>query len=124
MYPEVTYGDKSAVDMPNEHVLTSIVVALFRDLWIRRKIMRALLAVALILIGSPAFAGDYVRGYYRNDGTYVEPHYRSNPDNSRLNNYSTQGNYNPYNGRQGTVDPYAQQPSSAYGVNRINRYRN
>ncbi len=28
-----------------------------------------------------------VRGYYRKDGTYVRPHYRSKPDNDKSNNY-------------------------------------
>lgn len=30
----------------------------------------------------------YVNGYYRKDGTYVSPYYRSAPDSSILNNYS------------------------------------
>jgi hypothetical protein len=29
-------------------------------------------------------------------------------DNNRLNNYSTQGNVNPYTGQMGTVNPYSQ----------------
>jgi hypothetical protein len=36
----------------------------------------------------------------------VQPHYRSSPDGSRLNNWSTRGNVNPYTGKPGTVDPY------------------
>jgi hypothetical protein len=38
----------------------------------------------------------WVRGYYRPDGTYVQPHYRSNPDGKPYNNYSFPGNVNPY----------------------------
>ena len=69
--------------------------------------MRKTLLIIAALVTAPAFAGDnYVRPHVRNDGTYVEGHYRSNPDSSRLNNYSTQGNYNPYNGQQGTQSPY------------------
>ena len=52
------------------------------------------------------FADVFVNGYYRNDGTYVQPHYRSNPDGNILNNWSTQGNVNPYTGKTGTVNPY------------------
>jgi hypothetical protein len=37
-----------------------------------------------------------VRGYYRKDGTYVRPHYRSKPDGIKSNNYSYPGNRNPY----------------------------
>jgi len=54
-----------------------------------------------------AFAADvHVRGYYRNDGTYVRPHMRSSPDGNVFNNWSTKGNVNPYTGKTGTKDPY------------------
>lgn len=29
----------------------------------------------------------YVRGYYRSDGTYVKPHYRSAPNNDKSDNF-------------------------------------
>lgn len=38
----------------------------------------------------------YVEGYYKNDGTYVQPHYRSAPNNNPYDNYSSQENINPY----------------------------
>tara|TARA_B100000941_G_C28021193_1_gene310121 strand:+ start:158 stop:400 length:243 start_codon:yes stop_codon:yes gene_type:complete len=44
-----------------------------------------------------------VNGYYRKDGSYVKPYYRTKPNNTMRDNYSTQGNINPYNGKQGTV---------------------
>jgi len=44
----------------------------------------------------------YVQGYYRSNGTYVQPHYRSNPDGYFYNNWSTYPNINPYTGRMGT----------------------
>lgn len=65
--------------------------------------------VAMLIIGAvavPASAQVGVRGHFRSDGTYVQPHVRSAPNNSRTDNWSSQGNYNPYTGRQGTVDPY------------------
>ena len=40
-----------------------------------------------------------VSGYYKKNGTYVEPYYRSSPDNSPYNNYSYPGNINPYTGK-------------------------
>lgn len=43
-----------------------------------------------------------VRGYFRSNGTYVQPHYRSAPDGSFYNNWSTYGNVNPYTGEVGT----------------------
>ena len=77
---------------------------------------RILIAAAAMAATATAVSagGNYVQGYNRKDGTYVQPHYRSNPDGNRLNNYSTEGNYNPYTGRQGTVDPYA--TNNSYGV--------
>lgn len=56
-----------------------------------------------------------VKGHYRSDGTYVQPHYRSNANSTKLDNYSTEGNYNPYNGKSGTVDPYKPTQSNPYG---------
>jgi len=44
----------------------------------------------------------YVEGYYRKNGTYVEPHYRSSPDKNPYNNYSYPGNVNPYTGKVAT----------------------
>ncbi|TWU43694.1 hypothetical protein Poly51_62160 [Rubripirellula tenax] len=42
----------------------------------------------------------YVPGYWRN-GTYVKAHYRSVPDSTKSNNWSTQGNVNPVTGKKG-----------------------
>ena len=47
-----------------------------------------------------------VRGYYRKNGTYVKPHYRTVPDGNPYNNYSFPGNYNPNKGTFTTGDPY------------------
>lgn len=57
-----------------------------------------------------------VRGYTRSDGTYVAPHMQTNADSTKLDNYSTRGNTNPYTGREGTVNPYAQTQSNPYGT--------
>lgn len=69
--------------------------------------MRLNILTALIgLFASTTFAADWVNGYTRSNGTYVQGHYRSSPDNTRWNNYSTQGNVNPYTGQSGHVNPY------------------
>lgn len=67
---------------------------------------RALICVfALTAISLSAAAKDTaVRGHFRKDGTYVQPYHRSSPNSTRLDNYSTQGNINPYSGKQG-VEP-------------------
>jgi len=73
------------------------------------------LAIAISLLLGPitqiASAQVHVNGYTRRDGTYVAPHWRSAPDSTPTNNYSTQGNYNPYTGQAGTVNPYSQNNS-------------
>ena len=51
-------------------------------------------------------SSNYVNGYYKKNGTYIQGHYRSNPNSSKYDNYSTKGNYNPYTGKKGTKDPY------------------
>jgi len=71
-----------------------------------------LLTVACVLVtigGQEARAQVNVHGYTRSDGTYVAPHYRSNPDGNFYNNWSTFPNVNPYTGRVGTrvTPPYS-----------------
>lgn len=56
-----------------------------------------LLCIFTSVFITSAFADTYVRGYHRKDGTYVEPHYRTNPDSRKDNNYSN-GAYNPHKG--------------------------
>jgi len=65
-----------------------------------------LLCIAVCANILPAVADEYVNGYFRKDGTYVAPHYRTDPNNNAFDNYSTKGNVNPYTGQLGTVDPY------------------
>ncbi len=64
-------------------------------------------ALGLLIAATTAFADVYVRGYYRWDGTYVQPHYRSSPNSTPLDNWSTRGNINPYTGKRGTRNPYS-----------------
>lgn len=62
----------------------------------------------LVAITSPAFARkstSHVRGHFTKKGTYVQPYYKTAPDQSTYNNWSTQGNMNPYTGKVGTVNP-------------------
>nr|WP_293839864.1 hypothetical protein [uncultured Arsenicibacter sp.] len=50
----------------------------------------------------PAPAARYQEGYYRSNGTYVQPHMKTESNNTNWDNYSTQGNTNPYTSQQGT----------------------
>ena len=70
--------------------------------------MKTLLtAVILMTALVPAANADtYVNGYTTKNGTYVAPHIRSSPNGNPYDNYSTQGNVNPYTGQKGYVNPY------------------
>lgn len=81
-----------------------------------RKLVLAL--VVLTALATTALAQVHVQGYTRRDGTYVQPHYRSSPDSTPYNNWSTRGNVNPYTGHRGTVTappaPYTPLPAYPY----------
>lgn len=66
--------------------------------------MRVIALAVLASLGGvhTAWADDvFVNGYTRSDGAYVAPHHRTAPDEFRSNNYSYQGNQNPYTGSVG-----------------------
>ena len=62
-----------------------------------------LLTITLALTSLPASAsGSHSRkAHIRRDGVLVAPSRATNPDRSRINNYSHQGNINPYSGKRG-----------------------
>ena len=45
----------------------------------------------------------HVRGYLRSDGSFVTPHFRTAPNDTRTDNWSTLGNVNPHTGAPGTI---------------------
>ena len=63
--------------------------------------MKTLTILVLLLASTYSLADVKVSGYYRSNGTYVQPHYRSDPDGLKNNNWSTIGNTNPYTGKKG-----------------------
>ncbi len=65
-------------------------------------VKRMLVVLALFLISPLVTADTWVNGYVRRDGTYVQGHYRQEQNSTNLDNYSTQGNANPYSGEAGT----------------------
>lgn len=71
--------------------------------------------IAACTMVAAATAQTYVKPHTRKDGTYVEGHVRSAPNNTNLDNYGTKGNYNPYTGKAGTAEPnYAPPPMPSY----------
>lgn len=80
------------------------------------------LLISTVVVASPAQAQVYVDGYYRSNGTYVQPHCRSNPNGQSLDNWSTRGNINPYTGSRGTRDSYSGESSPSYSSPSSQRY--
>ncbi|WP_052332482.1 hypothetical protein [Bacteroides neonati] len=64
--------------------------------------MKIALLFLLTLVSVFSIAQVRVKGYYKKNGTYVQPHVRSSPDGSVSNNWSTKGNINHYTGKEGT----------------------
>lgn len=60
------------------------------------------LFIFIIFYCSVAFAVVHVKGYTKKNGTYVAPHYRSSPNKTTRDNWSTKGNVNPYTGKKGS----------------------
>ncbi len=73
---------------------------------------KLIFASALVLLAaSLSFAGvanaaNRVKGYTKKSGTFVMPYYKSSPNKSKFDNYSTKGNINPFTGKKGTQSPF------------------
>jgi hypothetical protein len=63
---------------------------------------RMLVALTFLFVSSLVNADTWVNGYVKRDGTYVEGHYRQDSNSTNRDNYSTQGNVNPYSGDSGS----------------------
>jgi hypothetical protein len=84
-------------------------------------LLLGLLLAALLIPLWPEFSAAFshdvgVRGHFRQDGTYVQPHRRTSPDSNPYNNYSTFPNANPSTGQQETrrydSDPSERRPTT------------
>jgi len=62
------------------------------------------LSLALAFIAQFSFGQSTVcvSGYWKSNGTYVQPHYRTSPNSTVRDNYSTYPNVNPHTGQTGT----------------------
>lgn len=79
--------------------------------------MKSILIASLVLLSSTTFGlaqyygtgsnpnGHYVQPHLNNNGSYTSGHYSSNPNHTQTDNWSTQGNVNPYTGQVGTRQP-------------------
>lgn len=47
-----------------------------------------------------------VKGSVSKTGVYKPPHFKTSPNKTKIDNWSTKGNVNPTTGKKGTVDPF------------------
>ncbi len=69
---------------------------------------KIILSLALSLLGFNLIGQTNtvkVDSYYKADGTYVKEHYRTAPNSTINDNWSTSPNVNPYTGEKGTKQP-------------------
>lgn len=90
--------------------------------------MKRLIVIAVLLASSSVFADTYVNGYTRSDGTVVQGYTRTDANSTKNDNYSTQGNTNPYTGQAGAKPrdngypaPNSNNQNSGYGSARQQR---
>jgi hypothetical protein len=95
-----------------------------------KKMMKRILVLALSLCLAVAFIGEAsargrrgggyriggygyssrsvpVRSYVRRNGTFVIPHFRTSPNATIKDNWSTRPNINPFTGKMGTRNPFS-----------------
>lgn len=63
-----------------------------------------------------------VKGYYRN-GTYIQPHYRTSPNSTNRDNFSTVGNTNPYTGKIGYIPSDNKSLTNTRSIYNSNSYK-
>ena len=82
-----------------------------------KKLSKLLLFIVCALcFAQSAKADTYVNGYYRKNGTYVAPHYRSDANGTKRDNWSTAGNVNPYTGQKPPLLTMRQKPPKNRGL--------
>jgi len=73
-----------------------------------KKLLITLVLFTFILAFNQAEARTIkVKSYYKpSTGTYVNSYYKTSPNKTKIDNYSTKYNYNPYTGKKGYVNLY------------------
>jgi len=59
--------------------------------------MKTIIFILMLFFTTTASADVFVSGYTKKDGTYINPYYRTSPNNTITDNYSYKNNVNPYN---------------------------
>ena len=79
------------------------------DCFLERKMLKKIFIILSVLFISNAVIAKnvYVKPHITKNGTFVSGHYRSKPNKTKLDNYSTKGNFNPYTFKDGTASSYS-----------------
>ena len=90
---------------------TGLRIYLFKLKLVERiEAMKKLICITLgilLIAASPSFAKTVrVRSSVTKSGQYRSAHYRTSPNKTKIDNWSTKGNVNPYTGKKGTNKPY------------------
>ena len=65
----------------------------------------AIFTIGMLIASIASAQSVYVKPYVKSDGTFVEGGYRSAPNGTTHDNYSSKGNFNPYTGKTVSVEP-------------------
>ena len=73
-----------------------------------KKFISGLILLITLAVAGPVSARTVtVHGYYKpSTGHYVSSYHRTSANYTKMDNWSTKGNYNPYTGKKGYVNPY------------------
>jgi hypothetical protein len=88
-------------------VFVDVVLVLFSVATVLRHLrvdvsMKLFIMASVLFLGlASAEARTRVSGYSKRSGSYVGTHMRTSKDATRMNNWSTKGNINPYTGKKG-----------------------
>lgn len=63
--------------------------------------------ICLLSFINTVTAATYVKPHVTKKGTVVSGHYRSKANKTKLDNYSTKGNTNPYTRKKGSAKSYS-----------------
>jgi hypothetical protein len=68
----------------------------------KRKKNSTLICFLLVCVSTYSQSHVYQKGYTKKDGTYVQPHYKTESNRTNRDNFSTQTNTNFYTGARGS----------------------
>ena len=77
------------------------------------------IATCLWCLAFASFANEYVNGYFKRNGTYVEGHFKTSSNVTNHDNYSTQNNVNPYTDTTGSRAPDYSSNANNYGQGKV-----